>query len=153
VLLVLALALWLGLLPGVLRHWVVPTVGAPLMLAVSTESLSVLLAEIAPAEHVRWLLVVALGPLLAGLVFYTAAIVRFDVRQLVTGRGDHWITGGWATVFPVGMYAAASFSAGLALGASAVTDFARIWVWVSLTVWLLVFTAMLGRATNRRQGR
>ena len=52
----------------------------------------------------------------------------------------------WATVFPVGMYAACSFVVGIAATARGITDFARVWVWVSLALWLVVFGAMLGRA-------
>jgi len=51
----------------------------------------------------------------------------------------------WGTVFPVGMYAACSFTVGTAAGAPAITDFARVWVWVALLLWVLVFAAMLGR--------
>jgi hypothetical protein len=43
------------------------------------------------------------------------------------------------------MYAACSFAVGTAAGSHPVTDFAKIWVWVSLTLWLIVFAAMLGR--------
>ena len=51
----------------------------------------------------------------------------------------------WSTVFPVGMYAACSFAVGQAAHASALTSFARAWVWVALAVWLIVFAAMLRR--------
>lgn len=52
----------------------------------------------------------------------------------------------WSTVFPVGMYAACSFIVGELTQTPAITDFARVWVWVSLAVWLVVFAAMTGRA-------
>lgn len=58
--------------------------------------------------------------------------LRYDVRR-------------WATVFPVGMYAACSFAVGTATGAGAITSFARVWVWVAVAVWLVVFAAMLQR--------
>jgi tellurite resistance protein TehA-like permease len=51
----------------------------------------------------------------------------------------------WSTVFPVGMYAACSFAVGAAAHSRAITDFAKIWVWVSVVVWLIVSAAMLGR--------
>jgi hypothetical protein len=44
----------------------------------------------------------------------------------------------WATVFPVGMYAAMSFVLGRLLAAPAITTFARVWVWVALSCWALV---------------
>jgi hypothetical protein len=58
--------------------------------------------------------------------------LRYDLRR-------------WATVFPVGMYAASSFDAGAVARVSGITSFARVWVWVALAVWLVVFTAMAGR--------
>ncbi|CAM5554217.1 tellurite resistance/C4-dicarboxylate transporter family protein [Streptomyces tanashiensis] len=36
----------------------------------------------------------ALVLFLLGLVLYADALARFDVRQVVTGAGDHWIAGG-----------------------------------------------------------
>ncbi|MHB8491671.1 MAG: SLAC1 family transporter [Solirubrobacteraceae bacterium] len=54
----------------------------------------------------------------------------------------------WSTVFPVGMYAACSFVVGKVDSAQAITDLARVWVWVALAVWALV-AAGLARATAR----
>ncbi len=212
-LLVIATLLWIALLGPVLRHWATPTVGVSLMLTVSTESLAVLSASVAAAERTDWLLYAALAPLLLGLAFYAFVIARFDARQLVAGRGDHWITGGalaisalaagritlaahalhqlggsasglealsvvlwaltiawlpvllgaeafrprlgydaqrWSTVFPVGMYAACSFDVGFAARAPALTDFARVWVWVGVAVWLCVSLAALGDCLGLR---
>jgi tellurite resistance protein TehA-like permease len=59
--------------------------------------------------------------------------LRYDVRR-------------WSTVFPVGMYAACSFAVGQAARASAITSFARAWVWVALAVWAAVLAAMIRRA-------
>jgi len=197
-LLVIALVLWVALLAPVLSHWNTPTVGASLVLTVSTESLAVLAAVLAVREDADWLLVTALAPLVLGLAFYVLAIARFDLHQLVIGDGDHWITGGalaistlaaasittgaktfaimgngggvlkdlalglwaltmlwlpvlllvearrprlhysvrrWSTVFPVGMYAACSFTVGIAERASAISSFARVWVWFALALW------------------
>jgi len=210
-LLVVATGFWLALLAPVLRNWVTPTVGVSLVLTVSTESLAVLSATLAAHERAQWLLYAALAPFLLGLAFYLFVISRFDLRQLVVGRGDHWITGGalaistlaagritlsahglhqlgglhdalkttsivlwaltiawlpvllaaellrprlgydvrrWSTVFPVGMYAACSFVVGAAAQASGITDFARVWVWAGVAIWLVVFLAMLRRGVQ-----
>jgi Voltage-dependent anion channel len=93
-LLVAGLALWLALLLPVLSHWTIPTIGVSLMLTVATEALAVLAATLAVAQSARWLLIAALAPFVLGLAFYGFGIARFDFRQLVVGRGDHWITGG-----------------------------------------------------------
>jgi tellurite resistance protein TehA-like permease len=210
-LLVIALVVWAALLAPVLSNWKTPTVGASLILTVSTESLAVLAATLAPSEHARWLLITALAPFGLGLCFYAFVFSRFDLNQLAVGRGDHWITGGalaistlaggkilagaetfsilgdgggvleavalglwvatmlwlpvlllaealhprlrydvrrWSTVFPFGMYAACSFSVGSAARAGAITGFARVWVWVALAVWAVVFVAMGRRAAG-----
>jgi hypothetical protein len=44
------------------------------------------------------------------------------------------------------MYAACSFAVGKADHATTITRFARVWVWVALAVWAVVFAAMIGRA-------
>ena len=56
--------------------------------------------------------------------------LRYDVRR-------------WSTVFPVGMYAACSFVVGDVAHAAAISDFARVWVWVGVAVWVVMFAAML----------
>ena len=67
--------------------------------------------------------------------------VRYDVRR-------------WGTVFPFGMYAACSFVVGAAADKHVIRDFAHVWVWVALAVWVAVFGAMLRRIAQviRRQG-
>jgi tellurite resistance protein TehA-like permease len=54
-----------------------------------------------------------------------------------------WPRSPGSTVFPVGMYAACSFDVGTAARAPALTDFAHVWVWAGLAIWLIVFLAML----------
>jgi tellurite resistance protein TehA-like permease len=206
--LVIATSIWALLIGPVLRNWKTPTVGASLILTVSTESLAVLAATLGLVERTDWLLVVALAPFVLGLGFYMFVIARFDLHQLTVGQGDHWITGGalaistlaagkilaganglsilgsgggilndvalglwvltmlwlpvlvtaellhprlsyevrrWSTVFPLGMYAACSFVVGAVTQTAGITDFARVWVWIALVVWLVVFAAMLRR--------
>ncbi|HVS99693.1 MAG TPA: tellurite resistance/C4-dicarboxylate transporter family protein [Solirubrobacterales bacterium] len=94
VLLVVALAVWLGLIGPVLRHWRTPTVGASFILTVGTESLGLLAATLAHGYRAEWLLDAALVPFLLGLCFYPWVLCRFDFGQLAVGEGDHWVTGG-----------------------------------------------------------
>lgn len=58
----------------------------------------------------------------------------------------------WGTVFPVGMYAACSFLVGAAAGAPGITDFARVWVWAGLAVWVVVAAATLRRGRQLVHG-
>jgi hypothetical protein len=58
----------------------------------------------------------------------------------------HYNVRRWSTVFPVGMYAACSFVVGKLNRAPAITEFARVWVWIALAVWLVVFGAMVERS-------
>jgi hypothetical protein len=93
-LLVLATAIWFGLVPHVLRHWQTPTVGASFILSVATESLALLAVTLAYSQRAAWLLYVALVPFWLGLGFYAFVLSRFQFRQLAIGKGDHWVTGG-----------------------------------------------------------
>lgn len=131
---------------------------------------------------------------------YVFTAVPFDLRELVTGHGDHWVAGGalaisalaagkvteaaaalgqfsgqhqilttstlvlwclamvwllplvageglrprltydvrrWATVFPLGMYAACSLAIGQVTGITGIADFGQVWTWVAFTVSLL----------------
>lgn len=54
----------------------------------------------------------------------------------------------WSTVFPVGMYAACSFVVAAAIAAPAIKDFASVWVWVGVAVWLIVVIAMVRRGSQ-----
>lgn len=54
----------------------------------------------------------------------------------------------WSTVFPFGMYAACSFIVGTVAAVPGISDFARVWVWVALAVWLVVIVAMLRRVPD-----
>jgi tellurite resistance protein TehA-like permease len=56
--------------------------------------------------------------------------LRYDLRR-------------WSTVFPVGMYAACSFSVGSVARAGAIVSFAHVWVWVALATWAAVAAAMV----------
>jgi hypothetical protein len=50
------------------------------------------------------------------------------------------------------MYAACSFVVGSAADARGITDFARVWVWVGVAVWLIVFAAMIRRGLQVARG-
>jgi len=207
-LLVVAVCVWLALVPRVFAAWVVPTVGVSFVLTVATESLAVLAAVLAVQERLAWLAVAALAALALGLVAYVFVLARFDLRQLLAGRGDHWVAGGalaiatlacgrvaqaahavhllrplaggldvaslalwaaavawlpallvceivsprldydarrWSTVFPFGMYAACSFVAGDVAAVGGIVDFARVWIWLALAVWLAATVGLVRR--------
>lgn len=56
----------------------------------------------------------------------------------------------WATVFPVGMYAACSFAVGQVTGIGGITDFARIWTPIAVAVTLIVLIGLTRRALRGR---
>lgn len=93
-LLVIAAALWLVLVPRVLTRWRTPTVGTSFLVVVATESIAVLAARISLADGDRLLAHAAVVPFALGLVLYVVVLARFDLHQLLVGRGDHWIAGG-----------------------------------------------------------
>jgi hypothetical protein len=208
-LLVIATGLWLGLLGPVLRNWARKATGVSFMVSVSTQSLSVVAAQLAVRDRAPWLLYASLALFALGLALYLFVLASFEFRQLFEGKGDQWVSGGalaistlaaariaigahlehwgsapalqtvsvvlwacsaawlpalvlaeligprlrydvrrWATVFPLGMYAACSFDAGRAAAVSGLIDFARVWVWIAFAAWCVVFTAMVWRGVR-----
>lgn len=93
-LLVLAAALWPGLLLAVLRHWGRRMPGAAFLVCVATQGLAVLAGTLAEAIGRDWLGRAALAAFCLGLLLYVEALVRFDFREVVSGAGDHWVAGG-----------------------------------------------------------
>lgn len=215
VLLAIAGLLALGLFVTVLQHWRRPTVGGSFLLTVSLQGIAVLCATLAASERSRGLLVLAVVLFVVAVGFYLWVLRDFDLRQLLEGRGDHWVAGGalaisalaagrivlaidatgdlgelrafangvaitilvaafawlplliggellrprrqfdarrWATVFPVGMYAAASFTVGTAGDLGWARDFARGWVWIALAVWLLIAAMTVVRGASLLRG-
>ena len=196
---------WALLLMPVLRHWKTPTLGMSFVLCVATEGLAVLGATLAITYRAGWLVSAAVPALVLGLAFYVFTAARFDLRELLTGQGDHWVAGGalaisalaagkiteaaralgqfgeqhqiltdgtlvlwclamvwlfplvtgevlrprlsydvgrWATVFPLGMYAACSFATGQVTGITGIADFGHVWTWIAFSVSLLVLTGL-----------
>ena len=139
----LALALWVGLLGPVLAHWTKPVPGSGFLLAVSTESLAVLMAVLAGTHRLDWLLDVALLFFLLGLGFYGFVAAGFNPRELLLGRGDHWIAGG---ALAIATLAAARLTLGAhVLGEPghfhALVRDASIVLWVLTLLWLPVLIA------------
>jgi len=136
-LLVIALVIWVGLVPSVLRHWQTPTIGASFILTVATESLGLLAATLAFAERASWLAYGALGPFALGLCFYALVLARFQFRQLAIGIGDHWVTGGALAISTVtaGRLALAAERTGSLGGGQALKTIALA-LWGLTMVWL-----------------
>ncbi|HET7128092.1 MAG TPA: hypothetical protein VFJ93_03340 [Gaiellaceae bacterium] len=206
--LVLALVLWLAVVPGLVRAPRERAVGTSFLVVVATESLAVVAALVSEVEDARWLATAAVVPLVLGLAVYPLVARRFDLAELALGRGDQWVAGGalaiaalacaevggathgamhttldrsafvawalaiawlpllvagelrgprrgfdlrrWATVFPVGMYAACSFLVAAVDDVEPIATFARAWVWVALIVWALALAGAVRRAASLR---
>ena len=89
----------------------------------------------------------------AALVIWVAAIVWLPVlvaAEVIAPRLAYDIRR-WSTVFPVGMYAACSFEVGDLRSIDALVDFARIWIWVALALWVVIFGAMVRRGFALRE--
>ena len=211
-LLAVSALLWLVLLPFVLWHWQVPTVGAGFLVCVATEGLAVLAGVQGAITGSRLVVAAGFAPFLLGLVLYAVVVARFDWRQLVVGAGDHWVVSGalaitslagaellrssdrlglhrivqplrlldlavwavavagyavllgcelrwprrrydirrWATVFPMGMTAAASFAVAQAGRLPTLTVVGHVLLWPGLAAW--AFTAA-GATRGRLQSR
>lgn len=93
-LLALAAALWPGLLFHVVRHWRRRMPGVAFLVCVATQGLAVLAAVLAAQGRHDWLARAALAAFVLGLLLYLAALLRFDLREVERGAGDHWVAGG-----------------------------------------------------------
>lgn len=176
---------------------------------VGTEGLAVLGATLAVSYRAGWLVSAAVAALVLGLAFYVFTAARFDLRDLLSGQGDHWVAAGalaicalaaghitqavaalgqfsgqhqaltsstlvlwclamvwlpplvtaeilrprlgydvrrWATVFPLGMYAASSITTGQVTGITGITSFGQEWTWVAFTGWLLALAGLFRRS-------
>jgi tellurite resistance protein TehA-like permease len=89
------------------------------------------------AAFALWLLAIGWLPALA-VAEVIAPRLSYDARR-------------WSTVFPVGMYAACSFTVGDLRARDVLPDFARVWIWVALGLWVVVFAAMLRRGLALRR--
>ena len=136
--LVIATVIWALLIRPVLRNWKTPTVGASLVLTVSTESIAVLAATLGIVERTEWLLFVALAPFLLGLCFYAFVIARFDWRQIGRGHGDHWITGGALAIstLAAGKLLAGAKALSILGGGGGILKVVAIGLWVLTMLWL-----------------
>ncbi|HKE77850.1 MAG TPA: tellurite resistance/C4-dicarboxylate transporter family protein [Solirubrobacteraceae bacterium] len=139
-LLIVAFGIWLVLLGPVLRHWATPTVGVSFVLAVATQALAVLAATLATSENARWLIDAALVAFALGLAFYAFVISRFDWRQLVIGRGDHWVSGGALAISALAASKIALAAKDLGV-ISSPPKIAQLVLWAAAMVWL---PALLG---------
>ncbi|MFI6338628.1 tellurite resistance/C4-dicarboxylate transporter family protein [Streptomyces sp. NPDC050535] len=202
-LLALSAVLWPVLLFLVVRHWSRRMPGGVFLVCVATQGLSVLGATLAAAVGADWLAHAALVLFWLGIVLYGVSFTHFDIREVVTGAGDHWVAGGalaisalagaklvaahnadaflwngddngvlraattallvldlawccvlaaaelarprprydvrrWATVFPLGMTAAATLSVSAALGVSWLKGLGEVLLWIAVAVWLVV---------------
>jgi tellurite resistance protein TehA-like permease len=52
----------------------------------------------------------------------------------------------WATIFPLGMYAACSFAVGQVAGIAGFGTFAQVWTWLAVAVSLFVFAGLFRRS-------
>jgi tellurite resistance protein TehA-like permease len=107
--------------------------------AAALQTLTGIQQALEDAALLLWLLAIAWLPVLLAAELLHPRL-GYDVRR-------------WSTVFPVGMYAACSFFVGSAADVTAITDFARIWVWVGSALWLVVATAMLRGGVSLARGR
>ncbi|WP_307865477.1 tellurite resistance/C4-dicarboxylate transporter family protein [Streptomyces montanisoli] len=82
------------LLYAVVTRWRSRVPGAAFLVCVAPQGMGVLAGTLASAGVGVWAAWAGLACLCAGLLLYVAALVRFDRRELRTGRGDQWVAGG-----------------------------------------------------------
>lgn len=125
------------LLHGPGDHWVAGGGLAILVLAIGEAGIAAQHLDIAPVvEHVLRVAGWTLWPI--AILWLVALLIaealqprlRLELRR-------------WATVFPVGMFAASSFTLGRFLDVPAISDFARAWTWVAVASWAVVLAGTI----------
>ena len=79
-----------------------------------------------------------------------AWLIPLVISELIRPRLSYDVLR-WATVFPVGMYAACSFAVGQVTGLGGITGFARIWTPVAAAVTLIVLVGLTRRVLGDRK--
>jgi hypothetical protein len=120
-------------------HWVLG--GAAAIAALAAARIEIAGVHQGPAGTIAW---VAWAWAMACLVLLVAGELtrprpRYDVRR-------------WATAFPVGMSAAASFGLAAAEDVAFRRWFADVWVWVGVAVWIAVAYGAERRITSSVRG-
>ncbi len=92
--LVVGAALWLALMPPVVRALQRRLTGSGLLPVVATQALAVLAGTLAAARGSAALLVLALALGLLGLLAYPLLLARIHPGEIRDGGGDQWIAGG-----------------------------------------------------------
>ncbi|WP_346012460.1 tellurite resistance/C4-dicarboxylate transporter family protein [Streptomyces sp. SID3343] len=209
-LLLLAAALWPVLLVRVTTRLRRRMPGAVFLVCVATQGLAVLTGQLALVDRGEWLAWTALSLYVLGLALYAVAFTRFDLRQVLTGAGDHWVAGGalaisavagskllaspvwtgtthsalrlltlvvlgcalgwyavlamgevvrprprydirrWATVFPLGMTAAACLLVSTTAHVSWLGPLGRIQLWIATAAWTLTAAGLVRASTGWR---
>ncbi len=148
VLLGLAVVFMALLLGPVLGHWQTPNHGASFLLAVAVAALAALAAELSVRAHAAWLLVAA-GVLWGlALVAYLFVLANFDFRDVLHGRGDHWVAGG---ALAIAMLVGDEFCLGLRSlhhAYAGAPEVAAIAIWAAASGWILVL--LLGELAHPR---
>lgn len=145
-LLALAAVLLILVAVPVLRGWRTPTRGVSFLLAVAVASVSVAASALAAAAPAHWLLIPAAVCWGLALVAYLFVIFRFDLRELLRGRGDHWVAGG-----ALAISALAGEELYLRLGAPGQPQEAVVFgLWAAASGWMGML--LLGELTSRRWG-
>jgi tellurite resistance protein TehA-like permease len=142
VLVVIALALWVALMPPVLAAWSAPAAGTAFMLTVATESLALPLVALALREHAHWLVAVALAPFVLGLCLYPFVLVRFDLRELTTGEGDHWVSGGALAICALVAADLGLAARQLAVLRAGALDDVAVALWALAILWLALLVVL-----------
>jgi tellurite resistance protein TehA-like permease len=128
-------------------HWV--SGGALAISALASGRLTLAASAVGwPHQLAKDLALVALGVWVAAVAWLPALLLAEALRPRLA-----YDLRRWATVFPVGMYAACSFVVGRAANVAALESFAAVWVWAGVLVWVLVAVATARRAGSSVRAR
>jgi tellurite resistance protein TehA-like permease len=94
ILLAAGFALLVAELPRILLHAGLSRSGSRFLIPVSIFSVGVTGALLAVPMDAAWLVPAAAALCLGGLLAYIGVLMGFEVRELLSAHGDHWIAGG-----------------------------------------------------------
>lgn len=108
------------------------------MLTVVPEGLAALAAALAPPLRVGWLAGCGFAFAASGLALYPVVLVRFQLRDIVTAQGEHWVTGGSLAISALAFaqIALADRHLGLAGAPAGVFGDAGVVLWGAAMLWL-----------------
>jgi tellurite resistance protein TehA-like permease len=77
-------------------------------------------------------------------------LLYFGIRHIQRAEARHFVGVWWAMVFPLGMYAAATYAMAVDTGWSALPTVSLVFFWIACVAWVVVAVGLLLRCLRSR---